>query len=79
MNLCVGGFVGKMCLVIMYMERYFMVGEVVCDIVIGMSDGFIVFFVLVVGLLGVVVFFLIVVIVGLVEVVVGLIVMGFGG
>lgn len=56
-----------------------MVGQIVYDIVIGMSDGFIVFFVLVVGLLGVFVFFLIVVIVGLVEVVVGLIVMGFGG
>jgi vacuolar iron transporter family protein len=62
-----------------HLERHFMAGETVRDIVIGMSDGLTVPFALAAGLSGAVESTAIVVTAGLAEVAAGAIAMGLGG
>ncbi len=62
-----------------HVERHFTAGEVVRDIVIGMSDGLTVPFALAAGLSGAVISSGIVVVAGLAEVAAGAIAMGLGG
>ena len=62
-----------------HIERHFTAGEVVRDVVIGMSDGLTVPFALAAGLSGAVDNSRIVVIAGLAEIAAGSIAMGLGG
>lgn len=70
---------GKMCPATLHTERHFTAGEVVRDIVIGMSDGLTVPFALAAGLSGAAAPSSIVVTAGLAEVAAGSIAMGLGG
>lgn len=68
-----------MCPAALHTERHFTAGEVVRDIVIGMSDGLTVPFALAAGLSGAAAPSSIVVTAGLAEVAAGSIAMGLGG
>jgi len=75
----VGSLAGNMCPATNHTERHFTAGEIVRDIVIGMSDGLTVPFALAAGLSGAAAPSSIVVTAGLAEVAAGSIAMGLGG